>query len=354
MNALRSTIKELLLTKGTTDIDVSLIAGLWMRRDGDLVRAEQAVAANDFFDLIGERFQGQDAMEVLKRQGGQDDFGMSLDGIRLRAHLYFSQSKPTLSLRRLQDKIPDLGNLGLPESVNRILKLKQGLVLVTGPTGSGKTTTLASILNTINASYPYKIVTLEAPIEYLFQDQLSTIRQRLIDPGGGGDCMSFGQGVEAAMREDPDIILVGEMRDYETVSSALTAAQTGHLVLGTLHTNSGAETIGRILSTFPEAERGLAKSVLASVFRCVLAQRLLKSTREGMVLAAEIIHTTSSIRTHILKDNTHWIDQDVRNGLQDGQIGMNRSLLNLYNEGCITRELAIATSTDPSELEDMI
>lgn len=352
-----SSIYELLNQRGVTDVDVSLSRGVWIRQHGDLLVVQKAVNGDQFDAFLAPRYGQAKLLEVLTSLGGQDDFGCLVskghESIRVRAHLYLAEGQPALALRRLQDQIPDMDSLGLPDSVERILALKQGLVLVTGPTGSGKTTTLAAMLDAINTQQAYKIITLEAPIEYVHPDRKSTVRQRLVD-ARGGDCVSFAKGVEAAMREDPDVILVGEMRDYETVSAAMTAAQTGHLVFGTLHTNSGAETISRLLSSFPQSERELARSVLASVFRCVLSQRLLKTTQGGMALASEIIHTTQAIRAHILAGNTHWIDQDVRNGQQSGQRSLNRSLQLLVQDGWISRELALATSNDVSELEELI
>lgn len=357
MTDLQTYVFDLLHQKGVTDVDVSLSRGVWMRESGDIVRGVTAVNLKDLHAFLAHRYQDSDLVSILNQLGGQDDFGFLVrkgeQAIRVRAHMYLAEGKPALALRRLQDQIPDIASLGLPDSIERVLSLKQGLVLVTGPTGSGKTTTLAAILDAINAEHAYKIITLEAPIEYVHPDRQSTVRQRLVDVRGG-DCVSFAKGVESAMREDPDVILVGEMRDYETVSAAMTAAQTGHLVFGTLHTNSGAETISRLLSSFPQSERDLAKSILASVFRCVISQRLLKTGQSGVVLASEIIHVTQSIRAHILAGNTHLIDQDVRNGQQNGQRSLNRSLQTLVLEGWITRELALATSNDVGELEDLI
>ena len=247
-------------------------------------------------------------------------------------------------------KVPQLDSLGLPGAIPGMLTSPSGLILVVGGTGSGKSTTLASCIDYINRAREAHILTLEAPIEYIHTQIKCRIRQRLIGPGK--DCSTFADGITAAMREDPDVIMVGEVRDKATMSACLAAAQTGHLVMGTLHTNSAAEAVERALSFFPEGERDLARSILSNVLRAVIAQRLLPGLSSSKrVLACEVMVVTPGIRANISNGEIVQIEQAMESGLREGQRTMNHALLELYRSQDISRETALMASPRRDILE---
>jgi twitching motility protein PilT len=345
------TLASLLENTEVSDIHLESDTNIWVRQGGDLCKLELQTSEAALNQWLGSRYKDANIVAELIAMGGQDDFALNVGRMRIRGHAYVSRGRLEVSLRRLATEIPPLSTLGLPSSVPELIAASQGLFLVTGPTGSGKSTSMAAMVDSLNETTPSHIITLEEPIEYIYKDKKSRIRQRLVSERSDGDCTSFAAGVVAAMREDPDIILVGEMRDYATVQAALTAAQTGHLVFGSLHTNGGMETVNRILSFYKGSDRDLARSVLSAVLRGVVSQRLLKKKGGGRVLAAELLINTTAVRSQIAQDTTHLIQQELNTGSSVGQIALNRSLSMLVRENVIDREVALVASNDRASLE---
>lgn len=286
----------------------------------------------------------------VDQDGGHIDFSAQIGMARLRCNLfkYGGIGRMAIAMRRLSDTIPRLDSLGLPQAAQALADRACGLVLVTGPTGSGKSTTLASMIGRINETRPCHIITIEDPIEYVHRDARATIAQREI----GADASSFERGLIAAMREDPDVILIGEIRNKATMETALQAAETGHLVLATLHTSSAATTVERVTDFFHQEEKILARSVLASVLAGVVAQTLVPS-RDGTRrwLASEVLINNSAVAGVIREGKTHQIPNLILASRSEGMRLMNASLEELVAAGAITADAAIAASYDPKALK---
>ena len=351
--AFQNVLVELLADETVSDVHIQVNAPLWVRRGGEMIKLEGSfVNLADVSEWLRFRYAQDDPIEVVKKKHGQDDFATSFGDLRVRGHCWIAQGNLNIALRRLSVEIPVLSKLGLPESIKQMTNTESGLVLVVGATGSGKSTTLAAMINEINMAECRHIITLEDPIEFVHPDIKSRIRQRYI--GEDADCISFEQGVIASLREDPDIIQVGEIRNLATVKAAFTAAQTGHLVLGTLHTNSAVETVERLLAFFTEQDRALAASVLSSVLKGVVAQRLVRTTDGKRALAAEIMLVNKAIAANIKKSDINQISQSMESGSTDGQVTMNRSLFKLFETARITKDVAIFSSYNPASLEKMM
>lgn len=359
-------LSELLELPGLSDIHLTLSSKLadseqsnpcldvWVRLNGimHMINARKACIDLVTRTLAELRLPDLPALQKhLRTNGGQQDLALGLaSGVRLRNHVYLTGGHIALALRLLPSKVPLIQDLGLPAAVPGLLTSSSGLIVVCGGTGSGKTTTLAALIGHINATQAKNIVSLEDPVEYIHRDGLSRIRQRLVGPHG--DCLSFALGVVAAMREDPDVILVGEVRDHATMHACLQAAQTGHLVLATLHTNSAPETIDRALSFYPDSERDLARSVLASSLRGIVAQRLLPRVghSDKRVLAAEVLFVNQGIRANIAAGQITQVSQTMETGRSHGQQTLNHHLAELVHSGAVSRDDAVAASTRPDML----
>jgi twitching motility protein PilT len=282
----------------------------------------------------------------------QVDFSFSVKDVgRFRANVFFQRGSVAGVFRRLPNKIMTVDELGLPQKVLELCHRSMGLVLVTGPTGSGKTTTLATLINYINETFPHHIITIEDPIEYVFHHKKSIVNQREI----GEDVDNFADALRAALREDPDVILVGEMRDLETIEIALRAAETGHLVFGTLHTNTAVSTITRIVDVFPPNQQEQIRIQLSFVLQGVISQRLVPKIGGGRVLAYELLIPNTAIRSLIRENKLQQIYSIMQSGqAETGMQTMNQSLANLYRSGLITLEDAFRYSPDVKELERML
>lgn len=270
----------------------------------------------------------RDAYESLLAQREIDGAFSTSEG-RWRLHAYHTERGVGVALRRLPREIPSIDALRLPGVVTELTKLKQGLILVTGATGSGKTTTAASMLNLISHTRACHIVTIEDPIEYLFAPSVGAVSQREV----GRHTVSFAQALRAALREDPDVIFVGEMRDLETVQLALQAAETGHLVISTLHTMGASKAVSRIVDIFPSAQQGLARSVIASTLEAIVSQELIPSASGGRVVVPEILLGTPGIRALIRDGKFHQIDHVMQTSLEVGMLTRARSLELLRAQG---------------------
>jgi|TARA_B100001059_G_scaffold225520_1_gene252815 twitching motility protein PilT len=301
------------------------------RQTGEIVKvADTPVTAQDLKDLIAMNCNEK---EVLKFEKTHElDSAVMLSGLRFRANFYKTINGPAAVLRRVESKIPDMDQFNLPQALYDIVDMHKGLVLVTGPTGSGKSTTLAAIVNEINKTRTANIITVEDPVEFIHKDVQSIVSHREI----GKQTESFASALKAALREDPDVIMVGEMRDLETVGLALTAAETGHLVFGTLHTSGAPETINRIIDVFPPEQQSQIRAQISTSLKMVVTQRLLKTKDgQGRVGAFEVMKCTPPIQNLIREAKIHQIPSIMQTAVRDGMITMEKSLEELVKSGKI-------------------
>ena len=301
------------------------------RQTGEIVKvADTPVTAQDLKDLIAMNCNEK---EVLKFEKTHElDSAVMLSGLRFRANFYKTMNGPAAVLRRVESKIPDMDQFNLPQALYDIVDMHKGLVLVTGPTGSGKSTTLAAVVNEINKTRTANIITVEDPVEFIHKDVQSIVSHREI----GKQTESFASALKAALREDPDVIMVGEMRDLETVGLALTAAETGHLVFGTLHTSGAPETINRIIDVFPPEQQSQIRAQISTSLKMVVTHRLLKTKDgQGRVGAFEIMKCTPPIQNLIREAKIHQIPSIMQTAVRDGMITMEKSLEELVKSGKI-------------------
>jgi twitching motility protein PilT len=289
-------------------------------------------------------------------QNWELDCSYGLRGVaRFRVNVYRQRGTYAACLRALGDSIPPLANLGLPPVVEETSRKPKGLILVTGPTGSGKTTTLAALLNHINQTRTEHILTIEDPIEFTYKNEKSVIHQREVNE----DTRSFANALRAALREDPDVILVGELRDLETIQLAISAAETGHLVFGTLHTSSAAQTVDRMVDVFPPGQQTQIRVQLSSSLLAVFSQTLCKRVRPlpgqfGRVMAQEIMINTPAIANLIREGKTAQIYSQIQTGAKEGMLTLDRALANLIQEEAISHAEALLKTTRPEELERLL
>ena len=301
------------------------------RQTGEIHKVQDVmVKAQDLQDLISTNCN---EVEMKKFTDTHElDSSVTLSGLRFRANFYKTINGPAAVLRRVESVIPEMGQFDLPPALYDIIDMHKGLVLVTGPTGSGKSTTLAAIVNEINKTRTANIITVEDPVEFIHKDIKSIVSHREV----GKQTQPFASALKAALREDPDVILVGEMRDLETVGLALTAAETGHLVFGTLHTSGAPNTINRIIDVFPPEQQAQIRAQLSTSLKMVVTQRLLKTKDgQGRVGAFEIMKCTAPIQNLIREAKIHQIPSIMQTAVKDGMITMSKSLENLVTAGKI-------------------
>ncbi len=268
-------------------------------------------------------------------------------GLRLRVNAYWERLGPALSMRLIPAGVPDMEKLGLPASVQALTALPRGLIIVTGPAGMGKSTTLASMIEAINQNRAAHIITIEDPIEFIHESKKSLVSQREVSR----HTESFAQAIRSALRQDPDVVMVGEMRDLETIAAALTLAETGHLVLSSLHTSDAAQTVDRIIDVFPAYQQQQVRAQLADSLKGVVAQTLLPGTDgTSRVAAREVLIVTDAVRNCIMQGQTHQLYSLLQLGGKEGMVSMDQSLATLCRAGQITQEQAIAKSSDPDTL----
>lgn len=279
------------------------------------------------------------------------DFSVTISGkFRFRANAYFQRGMPAISLRYIPNIIPSIDSLGLPDICHAFTKLKQGFILVTGPTGSGKSTTVASVLDEINTNRTEHIVTIEDPVEFIHVNKKSIISQREL----GGDTKSWNNALKSVLRQDPNIVYIGEMRDAETVAAAMTVAETGHLVFATLHTNSAPQTIERIVDSFPEDQQQQIVMQLSMVLEAVLSQRLIPTFDNKRVIATEILIASPAIRNNIREGKTFQIDNVIQTSGNLGMSLLEQSLADLVNRNLVDRTIAMEYAIRPSVLDKML
>ena len=329
--------------RGASDIHFTVGMPPISRIDGALVPlAEGKLLPDDTktiaYEILNEKYRAQ-----LEKKG-EVDLAYSIPTLgRFRVNVFLQRGSIAVAVRILNFDIPSPETLGIPGSVVDIVKKQRGLVLVTGPTGSGKSTTLASLINVLNENYPYHIITLEDPIEYLHRHKKSIVNQREI----GSDTGSYASGLRAALREDPDVILVGEMRDLETIAIAVTAAETGHLVFSTLHTVGSANTIDRIIDVFPPYQQQQIRTQLADVLVCVVSQQLImRRTGKGRCAAVEVMHINNAIRNLIRESKTFQIPTVIQTNKKAGMQTMDDAICELYARHAISSAEAIRHAQD--------
>ncbi|MBO0423633.1 type IV pilus twitching motility protein PilT [Enterococcus plantarum] len=322
--------------------DIHLTVGLSpvFRLNGELVEVTtEDVLTNKTISMYGRVMCNGEQWAEFKSNGEVDLAYEVKNASRFRVNIFRQKGNVSIALRIIATKIPELGLLGVPSVLKTMIQKKQGLFLVTGPTGSGKSTTLASMIDYLNRTKKTHIITLEDPIEYVHNHKMSVIDQREI----GVDTESFANGLRASLRQDPDIILVGELRDFDTISIALTAAETGHLVLGTLHTTSAAATIERIVDVFSPEQQSQVRTQLAGALVGILAQRLLPNRgNNGRVAATEMLVNNKSIANLIRGNKTHQIGNMLQTGKSDGMYTMESCLQQLMSSGKVDIEAAEA------------
>ncbi len=343
---IRALLEEM-IERGASDLHLTVGERPRLRVDGDLVnaRSEHVLTPRDTLTLAysilteqqKKRFETDDEL----------DFSFGVQNLsRFRGNCYKQRGCVAMALRQIPYEIRPLEELGLPAAVGKMAERPRGLVLVTGPTGSGKSTTLAAMLDKINRERRGHIITIEDPIEFIHRHRNCTVNQREV----GSDTKGFAQALKYALRQDPDVILIGEMRDLETIGAALTIAETGHLVLATLHTNSAAESINRIVDAFPSHQQAQVRAQLAFVLEGVVTQTLLPRARgSGRVLAAEVMLCTPAIRALIRDEKVHQIYSLMQAGKKHGMQTMNDSLQQLYLRREVALEEAVRRAADPAE-----
>lgn len=328
---------------GASDVHINSKCEPIARVNGKFIKISNELLSKSDTEKMANELIGIQKFNEIKELG-EYDFSISIKNLyRFRVNIYKQQESYAIAARIINSKIPDLETLGLPNVVKEFAKKENGLVLVTGPTGSGKSTTLASILDSINKNFQKHIITLEDPIEYIYNRKNSIISQREI----GRDTKNFKSGLKSVLRQDPDVILIGEIRDEETLATALTAAETGHLVFSTLHTIGAAQTIDRIIDMFQANQQNQIRMQLSSVCEGIISQQLIPNiNNEGMVAATEVMVSTSAIKNLIRDSKTHQISNIIQTGSKNGMKLMDQDLVNLFKRRKISKESVINRCID--------
>lgn len=337
---------ELVFDEGASDLHLQVGRPPTLRLHGEMVSVDGEDLTPQDTERLMQSITPDTYIQALKTTGGAD-FGFAyLDRARFRVSVLRAKGTYGMVLRQIPNDFIPLDKIGIPDKIRDLLYRPRGLILVTGPTGSGKSTTLASMINYINERRSGHIITIEDPIEYYHAHKKCLVTQREV----GVDVTSFSDAIRGALRQDPDVILVGEMRDLETIEAAISAAETGHLVFGTLHTNSAAKTIDRIVDAFPANMKEMIRTQLASSIVGVISQVLCKKKGGGRVAGLEIMVTTTSISALIRDNKTYRINSDIQTGAALGMITMDTHLLSLYNRGLITARDAFEKAQSPEDM----
>ncbi len=345
------TLLEEVVKKNSSDLHLSVGAPPMLRIDGSLVpvTGAEALTEDDVEQLIYSVVD--DVQKDILLKDKEVDFSFAFGDIaRFRANAFHQKGNLGLSLRLIPTKLRSIAELGLPESIEKFTSVPRGLVLVTGPTGSGKSTTLAALIDKINTEKSVHIITIEDPIEYTHNNKKSLIEQREVHY----DTRSFAAALRSALREDPDVVLIGEMRDLETISAAITIAETGHLVLATLHTNNAAQSIDRMIDVFPPYQQQQIRVQLSNILQGVVSQRLIPSIGGGRVAAAEIMISTPAVRNIVREGKTHQLDAVIQTGADQGMIQMDKALVQLVKTGRITEDEAKGYCIDTEEFSRLL
>jgi len=342
---------RLCVDEGGSDIHLSVGAPPSVRLRGKLVKLELRPLTAEDTEALARSITSEGNLHRANTEGSVD-FGLTFRGDnRFRVSLFRQKGTLAMVLRLIPKRLLSLEEIGFPPSVRDLLSLPRGLILVTGPTGSGKTTSLASMLDVINSLTDAHIITIEDPIEYFHDHKQGLINQREV----GVDVPSFAEGLRRALRQDPDVLLVGEMRDLETMETAITAAETGHLVFSTLHTTGAARTVDRIIDAFPADQQGMIRVQLSTNLKAVISQILLpRADGGGRIAAFEVMINTPSIGALIRDSKTFRIANDILTGSKYGMVTLEQSLVALYSQGLISRDLVLSKCQDPQAAEQLL
>ena len=347
----KSQIKQLLagaVAASASDLHINVGMPPIMRINTELVPVETAPVSSQQIKQMLLDMVSVEKFETFEKKRDYDFSTTISDGSRFRVNAHYQRDTIALSFRLIPNQIPQLSQLHLPKIVDELARLPRGLVLVTGHTGSGKSTTLAAMINMVNSTVSSRIITLEDPVEYVFENNMSMIEQREI----GSDCLDFASGLKHALRQDPEVILVGEMRDLETTGATITAAETGHLVLSTLHTINATQTVERIIDIYPAAQQNQIRTMLANTLHAVISQTLFKRIdQSGMVPAVEILLCNSAVRNCIRENRIYEIPNIIATSRKIGMQEMDNSIAEMYFKGFIGKDDAIDSSTNPSKME---
>ena len=348
---LLSTLIEETIHEGASDLHLLVGRHPILRVSGELVPLlkQPQLSAEDTTSFLDEFLSPEDVKLFLARKEIDFSYGFK-DAARFRGNAYVERGNIGIALRLIPRKIPTLQELNLPAGLEQFTQKQQGFFLVVGPMGHGKTTTLASLIEMINASRSEHIMTIEDPIEYMYEEKLSIIDQREVRV----DTSDFKTALISLFREDVDVALVGEMREHETISSVVTAAETGHLIFSTLHTNNAAQTVDRIIDVFPPAQQEQIRLQLASSLTGIFSQRLLPRISGGRVPAYELLIVNNAVSNLVREKRTHELSTVIETGFEQGMIDMNRSLADLVRRGEITPETALLYSPNPRVIERLL
>ncbi len=354
MKNYKNEIKELIeeaLAKGASDIHLSVGQPPILRINRELffLKQKEILSPDDTQALAFVIMTEEQIKRFAKEK--EIDFSFNFENkFRLRANVFFEKGNISIALRVITSKIRTIEELNLPPILHKFTKPTQGFVLVTGPSSHGKSTTLAALIDEINHTRTEHIITIEDPIEYIFSPDKCIIDQREVYQ----DTQSFAKALRATFRQDPDVIMVGEMRDIETMATAITAAETGHLVFATLHTNSAAQTIHRIVNSFPSLQQAQIRAQLSGSLLGVISQRLIPREKGGLIPATEIMINTPAVANLIRENKIHEIPLVIETSAETGMISLNRSLAELVKKGEISLENALVYSLDPVELQNLL
>lgn len=333
---------------GASDVHITVGIPPKMRVNGALITMQgDKLAPADTLEIAAQIMN--DKQQQRFEENGECDMSFAIPGQgRYRLNVYKQRGSIAMAFRLVDTQVPSAESLGVPQSIIDLYQKKRGLILVTGPTGSGKSTTLASLIDKINNNREAHVITLEDPIEYLHTHKRSIVNQREI----GLDSMNYAHALRAALREDPDVILVGEMRDFETISVAITAAETGHLVLSTLHTIGAASTVDRVIDVFPPHQQQQIRVQLANVLEAVISQQLIPTADgSGRVAAFEVLHSNPAVRNLIREGKTHQLTSVMQTNRKMGMITMDDAILQLYSDYKIDREMALQFAQDQESMK---
>jgi twitching motility protein PilT len=342
---------RLVVDEGASDLHIAVGSPPVLRLNGRLVKLELPALSGDDTETLARAITSDANLQRVNEVGGVD-FGFTFrEANRFRVSVYRQKGFLGLALRLVPRRMLSLEEIGLPPAVHQLLTLPRGLVLVTGPTGSGKTTTLASMLDFINSTTPNHIITIEDPIEYFHEHRMGIVNQREV----GVDVPSFAEGLKRALRQDPDVILVGEMRDLETTETAITAAETGHLVFSTLHTTGASRTVDRIIDAFPSTQQEQIRTQISTNLKAVISQLLIpRLDGRGRVAAFEVMINTPSIAALIRDNKTFRIANDILTGSKYGMVSLETSLVDLYLRGIIAYEEVLNKAQDVAAAQQLI
>ena len=345
MNTLNELLKEM-VDNNASDLHLSVGSQPRIRKNGELIQLEkEKLSPQSLKDIIKEHLT-EERINLLKN-GEEIDFSIGLPGVsRFRVNFFKQRGNIVAAFRRLPYTIPETETLGLPQVILDLTKSKKGLILITGSTGSGKSTTMAALIQKISKESNSHIITIEDPIEYLYDHSQSLVNQREV----GIDTVSFNSGLKSVLRQDPDVVAIGELRDVESMQAALTIAETGHLVFGTLHTNNASGTITRLVDAFPPDKQDIIRTNLSMSLLAIISQQLIPNNNDSLSLALEILINNQSIKALIRENNIHQIDNYILSGSKDGMVRMDNSIISLFQNNIISKDHALNYAINPTEM----